>query len=288
MQFTQIFWIAFAILSALTFIIPAIRKKVLERARLNKLRELEKKRDSRVIFLIHRQETIAFLGIPILRYLTIDESEKVLRAIRNTDSETPIDLILHTPGGLMLAAEQIAYALCAHPARVNVIVPHYSMSGGTLIALAADEIVLDKNGVLGPVDPQLNNRPAASILTAVSKKDVNELDDETLILADIGEKAIRQVKNTIMRIVADRREEDAAEELANNLTKGKWTHDFPIRVEEAENLGLPINTDVPEEVYDLMELFPQTTQRRPSVHYVPLPRKEEDKAANASSRKGLR
>jgi len=287
MQFTQIFWIAFAIISALTFIIPAIRMKVLDRARLEKLQDLEKKRDSRVIFLIHRQETIAFLGIPILRYLTIDESEKVLRAIRKTDPDTPIDLILHTPGGLTLAAKQIAYALCAHPARVSVIVPHYAMSGGTLIALTADEIILDKNGVLGPVDPQLNNRPAASILTAVSKKDVNELDDETLILADIGEKAIRQVKDTILRIVADHMNEGAAETLAENLTKGKYTHDFPIRVEEAKNLGLSINTNVPEEVYDLMELFPQSTQRRPSVHTVPIPKKEEE-GRNINNQKSLR
>lgn len=287
MQFTQIFWITFAILAALTIIIPAIRQKILERARLKKLREIENKRDSRVIFLIHRQERIAFLGIPILRYLTIDESEKILRAIRETDPQKPIDLILHTPGGLMLAAEQIAYALCAHPARINVIIPHYAMSGGTLIALASDEIILDKNGVLGPVDPQLNDQPAASILTAVSKKDVNELDDETLILADIGEKAIQQVKNTILRIVAERLDKETAENLADNLTKGKWTHDFPIRVEEAEDLGLPINTDVPEEVYDLMALFPQSTQRRPSVHTVPI-RKKEHKDGNSNPQTRLR
>ena len=283
MPFNQIFWIGFAVLTALAFIIPAVRKKILDRARLEKLRELEKNRESRVIFLIHRQETIAFLGIPILRYLTIDESEKVLRAIRNTDPQTPIDVILHTPGGLMLAAEQIAYALCAHPGPVNVIVPHYAMSGGTLIALAANEIILDKNGVLGPVDPQLNNMPAASILAAVGKKDANEMDDETLIMADVGEKAIRQVKNTILRIIGERMDGESAKELAAQLTEGKWTHDYPIRVDEAEKLGLRISTDVPEEVYELMELFPQSSQRRPSVHYVPMPRRKEDQPSNSSS-----
>ncbi len=288
MQFTQLFWIAFSLLFALSLIVPVIRKKFLERARLEKLRELEKKRDSRVILLIHRQETIAFLGIPILRYLTIDESEKVLRAIRKTDADTPIDLILHTPGGLMLAAEQIAHALCAHPARVNVIVPHYAMSGGTLIALAADEIIQDKNGVLGPVDPQLNNMPAASILTAVSKKDVNDLDDETLIMADVGEKAIHQVKDTILRIVEGRMEKETAHTLAENLTKGKWTHDYPIRAEEAQSLGLSINTEVPEEVYDLMELFPQSYQRRPSVHYVPMPRQDDKNSSDSNSQRPSR
>jgi len=277
MQFTEIFWIVFGLIWVISLIIPAIQKKVREKARLGKLKELEEKRGSRAISLIHRQETIAFLGIPILRYLTIDESEKVLRAIRKTKQDVPIDLILHTPGGLMLAAEQIAYALCAHKAKVSVIVPHYAMSGGTLIALAANEIILDENGVLGPVDPQINNLPAASILAAVGKKDINELDDETLIKADIGEKAINQVKNTIIQIVHSWMEEEEAEKLADQLATGKWTHDFPIRAEEARKLGMPISTEVPEEVYELMELYPQSSQQRPSVQYVPMPgRKEED------------
>ena len=72
--------------------------------------------------------------------------------------------ILHTPGGLVLASEQIAQALLRRTGRVTVFVPHYAMSGGTLIALAADEIVMDPNAVLGPVDPQIGEYPAASIM----------------------------------------------------------------------------------------------------------------------------
>ena len=135
MDFTDIFWI-FIIGAS---ILPAIRQKLLNMARLRKLHQLESKRDSRVIALIHRQETMAFLGIPLFRYIDIDDSEQILRAIRMTDPDVPIDLVLHTPGGLVLAAEQIAYALCAHPADVTVFVPHYAMSGGTLIALTPIE-----------------------------------------------------------------------------------------------------------------------------------------------------
>jgi ClpP class serine protease len=285
MKFNEIFWIIFGILSLLSFIVPALRKKLLQKARVAKLRELEKKRESRAITLIHRQETFAFLGIPIFRYIDIEDSEKVLRAIRMTDPEVPIDLIVHTPGGLVLAAEQIAYALCAHQAEVNVLVPHYAMSGGSLIALAADHIVMDENAVLGPVDPQVQDLPAASILDAVSKKDVNELDDETLIMADISRKAVRQVKETIVRIVSGWMDGEEVEALAEKLASGTWTHDYPIRVEEAEALGLPVSTEVPEEVYELMELYPQSSQRRPSVQYVPAPRRE-DEDSNVSSRRG--
>lgn len=277
MEFTDIFWIFLVGASVL----PAIRQKLREIARLRKLRELEKRRNSRAIALIHRQETMAFLGIPLFRYIDIDDSEQILRAIRMTDSDVPIDLILHTPGGLVLAAEQIAYALCAHEADVTVFVPHYAMSGGTLIALAADQVVMDENAVLGPVDPQLQDMPAASILRAASKKDVNELDDQTLILADVGEKAIRQVKQTVIRIVAHRADREHAEEMAETLATGTWTHDYPITVNEARALGVPVSIDVPEEVYELMDLYPQTSQRRPSVEYIPMPYRDNERSPSS-------
>lgn len=279
MSIFDLFWFFFMIAS----LQPVIRQKMLEAARVRMLRRLEQKRGSRVIALIHRQETLRFLGFPLARYIDIDDSEEVLRAIKLTDPEVPIDIILHTPGGLVLAAEQIAYALCRHKAPVTVFVPHYAMSGGTLIALAADQIVMDENAVLGPVDPQLGQYPAASILKVVAQKDVNEIDDQTLILADVAEKAIRQVKQTIVQIVSERMEPEQAEALAEKLATGTWTHDYPITVQEAQELGLPVGTEMPQEVYNLMSLYPQTAQRRPSVEYIPIPyrsREEERRTSN--------
>ena len=107
-----------------------------------------------------------------------------------TDREVPIDLILHTPGGLVLAALQIAQAIKKHKGKVTAFVPHYAMSGGTLISLAADEIVMSEHAVLGPVDPQLGKFPAASILKVLGKKPLKDIEDETLIMADQAEKAI--------------------------------------------------------------------------------------------------
>jgi ClpP class serine protease len=269
MSIFDLFWI-FLIISALW---PAVQRRMLEAARMRLIHEIEKKRNSRVIALIHRQETMALLGFPIIRYIDIEDSEEVLRAIKLTDDQVPIDLILHTPGGLVLAAEQIAHALCRHPAKVTVFVPHYAMSGGTLISLAANEIVMDENAVLGPVDPQLGEQPAASILSVLEQKNVNEVDDHTLILADVARKAVNQVRNTVREILSHqaRIESARAEELADLLATGTWTHDYPISVEEAHGLGLHVSTDMPEEVYKLMALYRQPAQKRPSVSYVPTP-----------------
>jgi ClpP class serine protease len=267
MELINLLWI-FLIISAL---VPVFRQKMIETARLRLMREIEGKRGSRVIALIHRQEMVSFLGFPVARFIDIHDSEQVLRAIKLTDPKLPIDIILHTPGGLVLAAEQIANALSRHEGKVTVMVPHYAMSGGTLIALAADEIIMDENAVLGPVDPQIGNYPAVSILRVVEEKDPNRIDDETLILADIARKAIQQVKATIQRIACCNYTPEQAKRLADELASGRWTHDYPINIEEARELNLKISIDMPDEIYKLMNLFPQTQQRRPSVEYIPLP-----------------
>ncbi len=193
----ELIWI-FIILSSLQ---PVLQRKWQESQRLHAFRSLEKRRHSRVIGLIHRQETMSFLGCPLARYIDIQDSEAVLRAVQLTDKSVPIDMILHTSGGLVLAAQQIARALASHSATVTVFVPHYAMSGGTLIALAADEIVMAPHAVLGPVDPQLGQSPAASILKVVERKPVAEIDDETLIMADMAEKTIRQVESSVRDLV---------------------------------------------------------------------------------------
>ncbi len=234
------------------------------------LDQFQSERKSRVIALIHRQESRSILGVPVSSYINIEDSEAVLRAIRLTPEDQPIDLILHTPGGLVLAAEQIAKALVERKAKVTVFIPHYAMSGGTLIALAADEIVMDRNAVLGPVDPQIGDMPAASILQVLKLKKPQYISDETLMMADIAAKARIQVASFVADVLTKRLPRNKAEELAVILSEGRWTHDFPVTVQFALQLGLPVTTQMPRIVYDLMELYPQANARRPSVVYVPI------------------
>jgi ClpP class serine protease len=237
------------------------------------LAKFQEARKSRVIALIHRQDRVSILGVPVASYISIDDSEAVLRAIRLTPDDQPIDLILHTPGGLVLASEQIARALVDHKGKVTVFVPHYAMSGGTMIALAADEIVMDQNAVLGPVDPQIGGAPAASIIKAVEQKPIERVADSTLVLADISRKAQVQVHALVSEILTESKQMPAEKvaETARALTEGRWTHDFPITTRLARELGLKINTDMPKEVYALMDLYPQAPGKRPSVLYVEPP-----------------
>jgi ClpP class serine protease len=273
-NFFDIFWI-FLIFSSIQ---PWWQRRQLEAKRVQTLTEFERDRASRVILLIHRQESISLLGIPVSRFISIEDSEQVLRAIRLTPPEIPIDIILHTPGGLVLATEQIARALIRHPSKVTVFVAHYAMSGGTMIALASDEIVMDANAVLGPVDPQLGNMAAASILKVVQEKPIAEIDDQTLIMSDLSRKAIAQVQRFVRTLLEDdipqqKIAPEHIDRIIDTLTTGKITHDCPISVEEATELGLPITVGLPKIIYKLMDLYPQPSMGRPSVQYIPLPYK---------------
>ena len=272
MDIFSLFWIFF-MLAALQ---PILKQRMLESARQKLISKIEKIRNSRVILLVHRQETMSLLGFPIMRYINVHDSEEVIRAIRMTDPDMPLDLILHTPGGLVLASYQIAHAVKAHKGKTTVFVPHYAMSGGTLIALAADEIVMGEHAVLGPVDPQIGEFPAASLIKLVETKPVSNIDDRSWILADMGRKAIQQLRSQVYELIRDKYPENKAMELSIILSEGRWTHDYPITYTEARELGLNVSTKMPEEIYELMSLYRQPVKQQASVEYIPIPRHRTD------------
>src|SRR6202040_384754 len=271
MSMGDVVWLFF-IFSAIQ---PMLRQQMLEAMRVRKISQLERERKSRVILLVHRQETMRLLGFPIARYIDINDSEDVLRAIQMTDADVPLDLVLHTPGGLVLAALQIAKAVREHKAKVTVFVPHYAMSGGTLIALAADEIVMCEHSVLGPIDPQLGESPAASLIKVIEEKPMAKIDDKTLVLADVGRKAIAQGKQGGSEALTRRLATEQADALAEKLAAGTWTHDYPIWASTAKSLGLSVSTDMPHDVLQLLTLYPQPVRMQGGggVEYLPVERR---------------
>ena len=237
--------------------------------RMRMIRTIEQTHGSRVITMIHRQERRSLFGFSVARHIDLEDAQTIIAAIKETPRDMPIDLILHTPGGLVLAAMQIARAVEAHPAKVTVYVPVYAMSGGTLIALAADEIAMGEFSVLGPIDPQIAGLPAASIAKVPKIKPVEHVFDLTLVLADVSEKAIEQVKRGAVELLTPQMEEGAARALAEKLAGGHWTHDYALTAVEAKSLGLPVRVAMPNEILDLMKLYPQPVQQS-GVDFLPL------------------
>ena len=144
-----------------------------------------------MITLIHRQETVSFLGIPLMRHIDIDDAESVLQAIRDAQWARDRDRPPH-PRRARARRPTDRVGLADHDGKITAVVPHYAMSGGTMIALAADEILVDAHAALGPIDPQVTQYPAASLIAVAERPGPHT--DETLILADISRKAIHQVQ----------------------------------------------------------------------------------------------
>jgi len=252
---------------------PAVTRQLLLAQRRRALHVISRRRGATVITLIHRQESLSLLGFPLVRYIDIDDAESVLRAIHETPAGRPIEIVLHTPGGLVVAARQIASALADHDGHVTAVVPHYAMSGGTLVALAADEVVLDAHAALGPVDPQLGRYPAGSLVEVARRPGAH--DDETLILADMGRKALAQVGGFTTRLLERHMDRERAHKAADLLASGVWTHDHPLQPPELRALGLPVRVGVPDEERELMTLYPAPRGRTQAVEYVPGPRGPE-------------
>jgi ClpP class serine protease len=265
LNLSTIIWILLALMA----LQPLLAGRWLAIKRAQAIRAIQRSRRSRVITMIHRQERRSLLGFSVARHIDLEDAQTIIGAIKDTPKDRPIDLIIHTPGGLVLAAMQIARAVEAHPAKVTVFVPVYAMSGGTLIALAADEIVLGEFSMLGPIDPQIVGLPAASIVKARDSKPIEHVFDLTVVLADMSEKALAQVKRGAVELLISHLDKTAAEALADKLAGGHWTHDYALTATEAKALGLPVSVNMPREVIELLKLYPQPVQRS-GVEFLPI------------------
>lgn len=223
---------------------------------------MEEKRGTQVLTLIHRREPWSEKDGG---YITIEDTEGLLTQIRQTPSAKPIDLIIHTPGGIALAAEMIAMAVRQHPGKVTAIVPYYAMSGGTLVALAAHKLLMEEESVLGPLDPQIDAYPARSLIDLVSRKPVETISDQMMILSDIAQKSVRQIRDFVKWILEEKLDPPKREAVAKFLTEGYVLHDTPIVPQILRSLGLKVEGGVPAEVYQLFRTFEFGTCARPQT-----------------------
>lgn len=245
------------------FVGPRFSAARFRRRRRRLLEEFEAEQGSKVLTLLHGKGPLSWLGWPMYTMIDMDDAEALLRGLRRA-GDKPVDVILHTPGGQYHAALQVARALKHHKGRTRVFVPHIAMSGGTLIALGADEIIMDPDAVMGAVDPQLGDFVhgwhSAASWVRVARDKGKEADDATLALSDVSEKLLEGTR----RAVADLVEGKVAQpdKLLERLVEGGLAHGYPLSPQELQALGLPVRTDMPPKVHDLMAMY---RPRRPTV-----------------------
>ncbi len=225
------------------------------------LGRLEAKRGSRVIAIVHRENSKR-------NWLDVIDLEDALTAIRKAPKNKPLDIILHSAGGLIRASQQIARAIRAHPGKTTVFIPYYALGSTTFMAFAADEIVMSAHAALSPVDPFVGAGPASSVLHAVKGKPIERIEDETIISADIAKKMLDEARRLTCELMDHGRDHAGACRLSDELVSGKWSRDRAITPAIAKELGLNVSMQIPNDVYELVRSCRRAGEHETSVTYL--------------------
>lgn len=191
-----------------------------------------------------------------------EDKAAFMMAIHGLDKELGLDLILHTPGGGITAAESLVdYLRRVFGRNIRAIVPHLAMSAGTMIACTCKSILMGKHSNLGPIDPQLGGLPAAAVKKEIEraiaeiKKDSDRLHFWQFVLSQyhptfVGqcEQAVQMAEEFVHKRLLDNMlaDEENANEIADGIVKGlsdvddNKSHARHIHIDKCEDLGLKI------------------------------------------------
>jgi hypothetical protein len=92
---------------------------------------------------------------PIFQQIAFEDINGFMSTMYQMDWSTELTLMLHTPGGITNATETIVEYLHQKFSNIEVIIPTYAMSAGTMISLASNKVIMGRQSQLGPIDPQM-------------------------------------------------------------------------------------------------------------------------------------
>lgn len=182
---------------------------------------------------------------------TLNDLESAIRSFKGK----PYDLILHTPGGYVFYAQLLSKAILGYEKDVRALVPFYAMSGGTMLALSCNEIVMGNFACLGPVDPQLGglfSSGSARSWKEVLRKKGRKASDSTIQFAYVGEQYTKTVRNDIRVLLSQKIKDPAKLEVALDiLTDGQLEHAYQLDISRLSDIGVNV---VPMD-HELQELL---------------------------------
>lgn len=206
----------------------------------------------------------AFIQKPGIEGTGIDDNDKnaFMQAVCRLDRSKGLDLILHTPGGQIAAAESlVCYLKALFGNDIRTFIPQTAMSAGTMIALSTREIVMGKQSNLGPIDPQFGGMSCAGIIEEFDQacKDVSTNPELARVWGPIiskyhptfigdCKKAIEWADEIVTKWLQENmfsQEEDPEAVARNVVTKlsshnATYSHSRHIHMDELKKLGLHI------------------------------------------------
>jgi ClpP class serine protease len=155
------------------------------------------------------------------------------------------DLILHTPGGDVFSSLAISRIIKQYPGRIRAIIPLYSMSGGSLLALSCKELLMSPNACIGPIDPQLGSLfkfGSAAAWEKIVKFKGKKAEDQSISFAMMGKQYTKSIAAHLNKIIGFDLATTQKNKLIQFLTDGSIEHAYPLTITDLKGFGLPINT----------------------------------------------
>ena len=188
--------------------------------------------------------------------ITIGTHMDFVKAYEKVDKTKDIDIIMHTVGGELSSAEAICNCITNHQSKytskINVYIPYYSYSGGCMIALACDKIIILRNAILGPCDAQIyvtsRHSIAAIINTVDYKKSKEEKIDENWLASSYDAQLCkeRQLEYVNKLIKFGKFNDNVGKTIYDEFFSGKHNHDKIFSAQEVKDLGL--NVEIVDEL----------------------------------------
>lgn len=218
----------------------------------------------------------AFLSKPRIQGAEIvdDDKNALMNCIHNLDRKRGLDLILHTPGGDVAAAESIInYLREMFGNNIRALVPQIAMSSGTMIACSCKSIVMGKQSSIGPIDPQLSGIPADVVVSEFKRayEEISEDAKKAQVWAPIlsryppsfvtqCEYAVQWAKNLVedalkRNMFAEDKDDSRAKEVTESLSSSELnkTHSKHLHYNDCRNIGL--NVEMLEDDQQLQDLL---------------------------------
>jgi len=226
---------------------------------------------------------------PFTLSVSTDDMQGFMTAINGLKGDK-LDLILHSPGGSLEAAEQIVNYLRAKYSHIRVIVPQNAMSAASMIACAADVIVMGKQSAIGPIDPQITFPTQHGAFTAPAQAlldDFEQAKTEVTAAPHVAPLWVSKMKDyppgifNMCKNTLTLAKEKVTQWMQNNMFKGEpdahtkalaianWlgdahqhkTHGHPINFDEAAAKGLKVERLEDDQIFQdrVLSVFHATT-----------------------------
>lgn len=203
------------------------------------LRILAKRSKRSVIFIKHTQQGL--FGGSMIDQTTLAKVSEIMNKLNGK----PFDLILHTPGGEIFSSLALSRLIKQYPGTIRSVIPLYSMSGGSLLALSTKELLMTPNASLGPIDPQLGNLfkyGSARSWEEIVKMKGKKAEDQTISFAMMGKQYTKSIQNHLNKIIDFNLSTSQRNKLVKFLTDGNVEHAYPLTSVDLAKFGIETKT----------------------------------------------